>query len=184
MEKDTWTMHDLHPEKLVIVVIIGLIILQNIVWNQTQQTMKTLTSIQNFSLDQYRLTRWIKTKRVTERTLCKQGLVEEKPTEIVLRCFQRTWWSSWKALHQNWQTVTPVIHTPRKVHVAFRDHVKTELLRIEQLRVIPRQDKPNDLVYSLVTVRKPNKIILCIDPKMTWIVRLQEAITTYKQSTK
>lgn len=55
---------------------------------------------------------------------------------------------------------------------------------MEQLGVISRQDKPTDLVYSLVTVRKPNKIILCIDPKMTWIVRLGEGITTYKQSTK
>lgn len=60
-------------------------------------------------------------------------------------------------------TVTPVIHPPRKVPVALRDKVKTELQRMEQLGVIARQDEPTDWVHSLVTVRKPNKIRLCID---------------------
>lgn len=36
---------------------------------------------------------------------------------------------------------------------------------MEQLGVIARQDEPTDWVHSLVTVRKPNKIRLCIDPK-------------------
>lgn len=62
-------------------------------------------------------------------------------------------------------TVAPVIHPPRKVPVALRDKVKTELQRMEQLGVIARQDEPTDWVHSLVTVRKPNKIRLCIDPK-------------------
>ena len=63
------------------------------------------------------------------------------------------------------KTVTPVIHPPRKVPAAIRDAVKTELDRMETLRVIAKQDEPTDWVHSLVTVRKPNKIRVCIDPK-------------------
>nr|XP_022295054.1 uncharacterized protein K02A2.6-like [Crassostrea virginica] len=63
------------------------------------------------------------------------------------------------------KTVTPVIHPPRKVPALIRDAVKTELDRMETLGVIAKQDEPTDWVHSLVTVRKPNKIRVCIDPK-------------------
>jgi hypothetical protein len=63
------------------------------------------------------------------------------------------------------ESVTPVIHPPRKVPAALRDKVKTELDRMVKLGVIAKQDEPTDWVHSLVTVRKPNKLRLCIDPK-------------------
>ncbi|XP_056017509.1 uncharacterized protein K02A2.6-like [Ostrea edulis] len=63
------------------------------------------------------------------------------------------------------ETITPVIHPPRKVPAALQDKVRTELDRMETLGVITKQDEPTDWVHSLVTVRKPNKLRLCIDPK-------------------
>ena len=63
------------------------------------------------------------------------------------------------------KTVTPVIHPPRKVPAELRDAVKAELDRMETLGVIAKQDEPTDWVHSLVTVRKPNKMRVCIDPK-------------------
>lgn len=44
------------------------------------------------------------------------------------------------------ETVTLAIHPSRKVPVALRDKMKTELLRMEQLGVIAKQDQPTDWV--------------------------------------
>lgn len=61
--------------------------------------------------------------------------------------------------------VTPVIHPPRKVPIALKDRVKAELDRMEDLGVIVRQAEPTDWVNSMVTVVKPNKLRICIDPQ-------------------
>ena len=59
------------------------------------------------------------------------------------------------------RNVKPVVHAPRKVPAALRPKVQEELNRMEKLDVIT----PTEWVSSLVTVVKPNKIRLCIDPK-------------------
>lgn len=60
---------------------------------------------------------------------------------------------------------TPVIHPPRKVPAALHSSVRDELQRMEKLGVIAKQDGPTDWVHSMVTVRKPGKIRICLDPK-------------------
>ncbi len=62
-------------------------------------------------------------------------------------------------------SVPPVIHAPRKVHVAIKSQVCDEVNRMESLGVIAKQDEPTDWVHSMVTVRKGDKIRICIDPK-------------------
>uniref|UniRef100_A0A3P9J671 ribonuclease H n=1 Tax=Oryzias latipes TaxID=8090 RepID=A0A3P9J671_ORYLA len=61
--------------------------------------------------------------------------------------------------------VSPVIHAPRKVPVALKDKIETELKRMESLGVITKQTEPTEWVNSMVTVTKPNKVRICIDPQ-------------------
>ena len=61
--------------------------------------------------------------------------------------------------------VSPVVHPPRKVPVAIKEKVKKELDRMESARVIVRQTEPTDWVSSMVTVIKPNKVRICLDPR-------------------
>lgn len=61
--------------------------------------------------------------------------------------------------------ITPVIHPPRKVPIVLKDRIKAELDRMEDLGVIVKQTDPTDWVNSMVTVVKPNKLRICIDPQ-------------------
>ncbi|KAK7878469.1 hypothetical protein WMY93_034308 [Mugilogobius chulae] len=62
--------------------------------------------------------------------------------------------------------VPPVVHPPRKVPIALKDQIKTELDRMEQIGVIAKQTEPTDWVNSMVTVQRPNKKLrICIDPQ-------------------
>ena len=61
--------------------------------------------------------------------------------------------------------VSPVVHPPRKVPVALKGKIKEELDRTEEAGVIVRQTEPTEWVSSMVTVIKPSKIRICIDPR-------------------
>ena len=64
------------------------------------------------------------------------------------------------------ETVTPVVHPPRKTPFALREKIKKELESMERQNVIVKQDEPTDWVNSMVTVVKPNgKLRICMDPK-------------------
>ena len=63
------------------------------------------------------------------------------------------------------KNVKPVIHAPRQVPAALRPKIQEELDRMEKLGVVVPTTTPTEWVSSLVTVVKPNKIRLCIDPK-------------------
>jgi hypothetical protein len=61
--------------------------------------------------------------------------------------------------------VEPVVHPPRKVPTALREQVRAELVCMVNLGVIAKQDEPTDWVSSMVVVRKPGKLRICLDPK-------------------
>ena len=63
------------------------------------------------------------------------------------------------------KNVKPVVHAPRKVPAAVPPKIQEELDRMEKLGVVVPTTTPTEWVSSLVTVVKPNKIRLCIDPK-------------------
>ena len=61
--------------------------------------------------------------------------------------------------------IKSVVHPPRKVPVAIRPRVLQELQRMEELGVIEKQSEPTNWVNSMVTVIKPHKLRICIDPR-------------------
>lgn len=64
------------------------------------------------------------------------------------------------------QNVAPVKLPLRKVPLALREDLQQELLRLQQLGVIAREDGPTDWVSSLVVARKASgKLRVCVDPK-------------------
>ena len=59
----------------------------------------------------------------------------------------------------------PVVNPPRKVPIALRDKLKSELDRMEKSDVIAKVATPTEWVNSLVVVEKPNgKLRVCLDP--------------------
>ncbi|XP_014673255.1 PREDICTED: uncharacterized protein LOC106813592 [Priapulus caudatus] len=61
--------------------------------------------------------------------------------------------------------VIPVVHPPRKVPIAIKDRLKDELDKLESMDVIAPVTEPTAWVSSMVTVVKPEKLRICIDPK-------------------
>ncbi|KAL1277373.1 hypothetical protein QQF64_024046 [Cirrhinus molitorella] len=61
--------------------------------------------------------------------------------------------------------VIPVIHPPRKVPIALKKDIERELKLMEEMGVIKKQTEPTEWVNSMVTIVKPNKIRICIDPQ-------------------
>ncbi|XP_063426867.1 uncharacterized protein K02A2.6-like [Mytilus trossulus] len=63
-------------------------------------------------------------------------------------------------------TANPLEHPPRKVPVAIKEKLHSELERLTKLEIIKPVSTPNPWVPSLVTVvKKPDKLRICIDPK-------------------
>lgn len=59
----------------------------------------------------------------------------------------------------------PIIHPPRRVPVAIRNELKSELDRLTESNIIIPVTTPTPWVSSLVTVVKPGKLRICLDPK-------------------
>ena len=59
----------------------------------------------------------------------------------------------------------PVQHVPRRVPVAIREAVKEQLDDMEQRDIIAKVTEPTDWISSMVVVKKPNKLRICINPK-------------------
>ena len=62
-------------------------------------------------------------------------------------------------------SVKPVIHPPRRVPVTLKDPLKKELNRMVEEGILAPVKDPTDWVSSMVTVVKPDKLRICIDPK-------------------
>ena len=62
-------------------------------------------------------------------------------------------------------TAQPVIHPPRKVPVTLREPLRLELERMVEENILAPVSEATDWVSSMVTVVKPNKLRICIDPK-------------------
>ena len=73
------------------------------------------------------------------------------------------------------ESVTPVIHPPRKIAIALHDLVREKLLEMEQDGIIVRQEEQTPWVNSMMVTDKrhgkgkgpPTKddVRICIDPK-------------------
>ena len=63
------------------------------------------------------------------------------------------------------ETVRPVLHPPRKVPVALRDRLKEELDKLVKEGIITPVTEPAKRVSSLVIVKKPEKLRICIGPQ-------------------
>ena len=63
------------------------------------------------------------------------------------------------------ERVEPVIHPPRRVPEPIRSRVTKELHQMEAEGVIEKVDQPTDWVNSMVTVIKPHKTRICLDPR-------------------
>lgn len=64
------------------------------------------------------------------------------------------------------ESVTPVVHAPRKVPLALQPRLKAALDDMEQKGVIKKCDAPTDWVSSLLIVEKKNgSLRLCLDPR-------------------
>ena len=61
--------------------------------------------------------------------------------------------------------VKPVIHPPRKVPVTLRESLRKELEKMVEEKILAPVSEATDWVSSMVTVVKPNKLRICIDPK-------------------
>jgi transposase InsO family protein len=63
------------------------------------------------------------------------------------------------------ETVQPVIHPPRKFPVPIREELKKRLAEMEEMGVIRKVTEPTDWVSSLLVVREPTKLRICLDPR-------------------
>ena len=62
-------------------------------------------------------------------------------------------------------SVEPVIHLHCRVPVTLKDPLKKELDRMVEEGILTSVNEPTDWMSSMVTVVKPNKLRICIDPK-------------------
>ncbi|XP_033095250.1 uncharacterized protein K02A2.6-like [Anneissia japonica] len=63
------------------------------------------------------------------------------------------------------ESIQPVKNQPRRVAVAIKDELKCKLLDLEQRGIIEKVTEPTDLLSSMVVVKKPGKLRICLDPK-------------------
>ncbi|XP_019614003.1 PREDICTED: uncharacterized protein K02A2.6-like [Branchiostoma belcheri] len=61
--------------------------------------------------------------------------------------------------------VKPVQHLPRRVPVPLKAQLKAKIEELERKNVIARVTKPTDWISSMVVVKKPGKMRICLDPK-------------------
>ena len=59
----------------------------------------------------------------------------------------------------------PVQHYPRKVPLALKSELKKKVGELVDKGIVARVSTPTEWISSMVVVKKPNKLRICIDPK-------------------
>ena len=62
------------------------------------------------------------------------------------------------------ETITPVQHQPRRVPVALRVSLREKIDSMVAQRILKKVVEPTPWINSIVEVKKPGKLRLCIDP--------------------
>ena len=62
------------------------------------------------------------------------------------------------------KSVTPKKNNARKIPAPLKEEVRTKLNQLESDGIIAKVKQPTDWINSMVAVKKPNKLRLCIDP--------------------
>ena len=69
------------------------------------------------------------------------------------------------------ESITPVVHPPRRLPVAMTERVKQTLEEMVAANIIEQVDHPTDWVSSMLVVSKPSteaklrKLRICLDPR-------------------
>jgi hypothetical protein len=63
------------------------------------------------------------------------------------------------------ESVTPVQHQPRRIPQAFKQEVKDKIHNLEEQGILQKVTEPTDWISSMVAVKRPGKLRICIDPK-------------------
>ena len=63
------------------------------------------------------------------------------------------------------KTVEPIQHTPRKVPIATKEELRQKILAMQKAKILKKVDTPTDWISSMVVVKKPGKLRICICPK-------------------
>jgi transposase InsO family protein len=58
----------------------------------------------------------------------------------------------------------PVQHKPRRVAVAMKEPLRMKIKELEDRKILKKVTEPSDWISSLVVVKKPNKLRVCMDP--------------------
>ena len=61
-------------------------------------------------------------------------------------------------------TVKPVQHNPRRVPIPVKAELKAKIDELEENGILARVTTPTAWISSMVVVRKPNKLRVCLDP--------------------
>jgi hypothetical protein len=62
-------------------------------------------------------------------------------------------------------SVKPVQHQPRRVCQAMKQEIHAKIKDLENRGIIKRVTTPTDWISSMLTVKKPGKLRICIDPR-------------------
>ena len=62
-------------------------------------------------------------------------------------------------------SVKPVQHLPQRVPLALKERLKAKIEDLEQRSIIKKVKDPTPWISSMVSVVKPDKLRICIDPK-------------------
>ena len=61
--------------------------------------------------------------------------------------------------------IRPIQHVPRRVPVAMKERLKSKLEGLTKQGIVTKVQEPTAWISNIVTIMKPGKLRLCIDPR-------------------